>query len=273
MAMKQGDRGEHIERLQQSLTQLGYVVAADGIFGPLTNDALEEFAQDNGYIGVDTLALVGYVLEQTETLPEIDDVLGSRPPKYHGVPFSLITHGAKCWPVITDHENAHVVSYVDDIRRNVGNRARAFMSKRNHGKRFHVGVDLYCNEGDPVISVENGKVLNHYTFVKGTRSDGSTYAVAALFVQNDSGSVINYGEVEDRSWTYLGVEPGSKVGAGQQIAYVGKMRVSSMLHFEMYTRGTMYNQRYYVRRNPPPQLYDPTLYLLELKRRIFDDKI
>ncbi len=128
------------------------------------------------------------------------------------------------------------------------------MATRANG-RYHVGIDLWGEAGDFIVACEDGTVVNHYHFYNN---------VHALIVQCDSGLVINYGEVEADSWKKFGLDTGSRVKGGQPIALVGRMVNDSMCHFETYRKGTKQNYRYYVGKQPPSALLNPTKYLLHL---------
>lgn len=132
---------------------------------------------------------------------------------------------------------------------------RCFGASRDAGNRHHVGVDIFGQEGDPIVACEAGTIVNFYHFYRGT---------FALFVQNDSGLVINYGEVARDSLARLGLGVGDHVAAGAPLAYVGKMRESAMLHFEMYTHGIHLNKRWKTGSARPEGLLDPTQYLVRL---------
>ena len=100
--------------------------------------------------------------------------------------------------------------------------------------------------------MENGQVAyGPYLFYRGT------YAIEFRL---DSGKVVRYCEIEKVA---TGVAVGSKLTEGTLIAYVGKMYVDSMLHFELYD-GTG-SGPLTVRSNPPYQrrsdLINPTDYL------------
>jgi len=128
------------------------------------------------------------------------------------------------------------------------------LAKRGSSEKYHVGIDLYGNDKDPVLAMEDGVVLNYYHFYHGAY---------CLIVQHDSGVVINYGEVERDSYKKLGLKKGSRVKRGQQIAVVGKMNVSSMLHFEAYSPPQNKNQRYFG--DDAKSILNPTAYLLWAK--------
>jgi murein DD-endopeptidase MepM/ murein hydrolase activator NlpD len=126
--------------------------------------------------------------------------------------------------------------------------ARYFGARRPRDRK-HAGCDLICAEGTPVFAVEDGVIVEasqkeFYTHV---------YAVAVQHI----GFVARYCEVQKPS----GLRPGMPVKAGQVIAHVGKMKIDSMLHFELYA--DLYGPGHLtVRGNPPYQrradLIDPT---------------
>ena len=131
---------------------------------------------------------------------------------------------------------------------------RRFGANRDDGKRKHAACDLIAPKGTEIYAVENGKVTyGPYLFYRGT------YAIEFRL---DSGKVVRYCEIEKVA---SGVAVGSILTEGTLIAYVGKMYVDSMLHFELY-EGTG-SGPLTVRSNPPYQrrsdLIDPTDYLDE----------
>ena len=156
------------------------------------------------------------------------------------------------WPIVTDQAKKFVVCYRTVTKRYEGNGSRRFMSARDGGNRYHAGGDLYGNAGDPIVAMEAGTIINHYHFYHGTYS---------LFVQCDSGLVINYGEVAKNSWKEFGLSTGSKVKRGQPIARVGLMSGGShMCHFETYMPPTDQNKKYNGGDSGP--ILNPTYYLL-----------
>lgn len=175
------------------------------------------------------------------------------PKQPDNIPFAFGT-STPAWPIVTKNSRKFVVSYQQQDNKLVGNGARRFLAKRSSGDKFHVGVDLYGNHKDPVLAMEDGVVLNYYHFFHGAY---------CLIVHHDSGIVVNYGEVEKDSYKKLGFTKGSRVKRGEQIAQVGKMNVSSMLHFEAYSPPQNKNQRYYG--DDPKQILNPTAYLLWAK--------
>ncbi|WP_462331980.1 C40 family peptidase [Schwartzia sp. (in: firmicutes)] len=70
-SLSQGDQGDAVRRIQQKLSDDGYAVVVDGVFGPAMEDAVREYEKKNGMTinGIADeevqLALLG------ETLPEV----------------------------------------------------------------------------------------------------------------------------------------------------------------------------------------------------------
>ena len=177
-------------------------------------------------------------------------------PTANPVPLARAPLPNSYWPVITSHPRGREVAYQMENRKYVGSGGRRFLASRSDGKRFHAGVDLWANHHDPVVACEDGVIKKFYHFYRGTY---------CLIVEHQD-LVINYGEVAKDSMKKLGLKIGSAVKAGQKIGFVGKMFYSSMLHFETYKAGTRSNKRFKVGRKPPPELLNPTNYLLALNK-------
>lgn len=137
---------------------------------------------------------------------------------------------------------------------------RRFGANRDEGNRKHAGCDLIAPRGTEIYAVEGGVVeTKPYLFYRGT------YAVEFRL---DSGKLVRYCEIEKLA---SGITKGSPVSEGGLIAYVGKMYVSSMLHFELYEGSG--SGPLTVRSNPPYQrrsdLIDPADYLDGCKMRTY----
>lgn len=98
-----------------------------------------------------------------------------------------------------------------------------FGADRAEGRK-HAACDLLAPKGTPIFAVKDGEVIqNAYPFYHGTDA-----------LEVDHGDfVVRYSEIQGVA---PGIAKGSKVTEGQVIAYVGKMYVDSMLHFEMYSK-------------------------------------
>ena len=245
MSIEKGTTGKSVEALQIALGGL----LADGIFGSATEQAVRRFQerhglQVDGIAGPETMrALLGGA-GWWGCVPEAPETRRHAMPENKGVPFAVNT--GRFWPVRTNHRKGRRVT-IDG--------ARGFKASRSNGKRYHCGVDLYGKEGDIIVATESGTIASIYPFYRGTY---------ALIFQTDSGTAINFGEIKAQSWLEFGAETGDIIKEGSPIARVGKMRVSSMLHFETYTRGTKRNRRWFQNGPPPRELLDPTQYLIHL---------
>jgi len=145
-----------------------------------------------------------------------------------------------------------------------GSCGRNFLADRPAGvsspDRYHVAIDLFADYGNVLVACESGEIIQWHEFY---------YNVYKLLVKCDSGLVINYGEVDPTSLKKFGLKKGDRVLAGQPIAIVGKMKVDSMLHFEMYPAGTGNTSPYYRKegKEAARRYLNPTRYLLDLAAR------
>jgi len=129
----------------------------------------------------------------------------------------------------------------------------SFGAARGGGSRKHAACDLIAPKGTQIYAVEEGEVVRGpYHFYHG--------ADAIEFKLKESGCIVRYCEIKGVA---KGVHVGSQLKEGDPIAFVGKMYVDSMLHFEMY-EGTAtgdlsdFSMKPYNRRK---DLMDPTEYL------------
>ncbi|MBN1612079.1 MAG: peptidoglycan DD-metalloendopeptidase family protein [Polyangiaceae bacterium] len=176
------------------------------------------------------------------------------------VPFAPNPPAGSYWPVISSHARSREVNYrAADGSRIGSNEGRQFLASRDHGRRYHVGIDVFANRGDPVVAIADGRIVSFYGFC--CRPRMTSYA---LFVDHGN-VVVNYGEVAPDSLTRNGLARGSRVSAGQVIGSIGvNPGGTSMLHFETYVPGTTANARYVPGHRRPASLLNPTPYLLWL---------
>lgn len=173
----------------------------------------------------------------------------------HGVPFAIGKRPV--WPIAPNsrHRKLYVVSYKDVDGERHGSPSRSF--KANRGERNHVGIDLYANAGDVVVAPEDGTIVGHQNFLHGTR---------AVLIQLDSGPVVLLGEVDKGGLKEFGLRVGSRVKKEQPVTRVGVLGGGGhMLHTETYRKGTTKNKRWYKNRDRPPEILDPTDFLLQAK--------
>ncbi|MER9254543.1 N-acetylmuramoyl-L-alanine amidase [Mesorhizobium sp. M0598] len=173
-------------------------------------------------------------------------------PSADPIAFAASTATTAYWPVVTRHPRAlEVNTLLVGGGASGANASRRFLAYRNGGTRFHCAIDLYCSEGDPVVALEDGRIVNFYHFYQ------NTYA---LLIQHD-GYVVNYGEVAPNSLASLGLRVGDRVSAGQRIGTVGRL---NMLHFETYASGTTRNYSWPKANPRPSRLRNPSQLLLDV---------
>ena len=190
------------------------------------------------------------LMNPSEAIAALEIPRPDRPAMVFDIPFAAGI-AQPLWPTVTNHKKKFVISYRTISEVNLGTPSRRFMSYRGDNK-YHVGLDLYANHLDPIIAMEDGTIVRIYDFY---------HDAYCVFVQCDSGLVINYGEVQKSSWKEFGLSKGSRVRRGQAIARVGKMSGgSSMLHFETYMPPTDQNKKYYGGDTGP--ILNPTYYIL-----------
>lgn len=162
--------------------------------------------------------------------------------------------GRPVWPVAATSRHARrlEVAYRDVHGKIHGNMSRRFTASRDG--RFHVGIDLYANAGDPVLAPEDGKVVQIQSFLNGTDM---------MMVQGNHGITVLLGEIAPGSWKEFGVQEGSTVVRGQPVARVGLTdNESHMLHVETYACCPDDNEPWYKSKARPELIRDPTDYLL-----------
>jgi murein DD-endopeptidase MepM/ murein hydrolase activator NlpD len=178
-------------------------------------------------------------------------------PDGNPVPFATLStdDSSMFWPVVTADPQALLVSYLTSDGKTIGRDSRRFLANRNQGARHHVGIDLFCAEGDDVVASAAGKIVGFAHFL----NSGGEQTFQLLV--NHGSVVINYGEVVDDSDQIFHWKRGDEVGAGQRIGRIG---ATKMLHFETYVPGVTQNQVWMVGGPRPPGLLNPTMLLLRI---------
>lgn len=175
------------------------------------------------------------------------------------------------WPLRTDAQRKLQVSYQDKRGKWHGRWGRHFGASRSNksgDKHVHAGVDLFADPGDEVVATEPGEIIATLPFHRGTW---------AMYLKTDDGLIINYGELQPRSWHNYGIESGintgQRVNAGDRLAKVGLSNDGShMLHLEAYEPTVTIDQirqgqMQWPKGDPVPDgLLDPTEYLVRAQR-------
>lgn len=138
--------------------------------------------------------------------------------------------------------------------------------RKNH---IHEGVDLYCENGDEVLAIESGVIvnINHFTgeYIKSPWWNNTK----CIMIEGDSG-VFNYGELIPLD----NLKVGDQIIEGQLLGHVttvlkeDKGRPMNMLHLELYKHGTREHLLSWdLDMEKPANLLDPTSILIELAHK------
>lgn len=141
-------------------------------------------------------------------------------------------------------------------------------------RRFdtHTGVDLYCNEGDEVFAIEDGIVvlIEHFTG-KDANSEWWNDTMA-IHIESESG-VIVYGELTPLQ----GIAEGMNISAGQKIGVVTRVlkkdkgRPTTMLHVELYKKGSRQSCIWEKNKPQNENLLNPTELLISVCPKRVED--
>jgi len=127
----------------------------------------------------------------------------------------------------------------------------------------HTGVDLYTKENDPVYAIEDGIVVKVDIFTGPALGHTWWKHTFAVMVEGDSG-VINYGEIIPVVNKDQTVRMGNLIGYVAPVLPEGKERPDipghsrSMLHVELYEKGTREFVEWKLGEEKPSNLLDPT---------------
>lgn len=123
----------------------------------------------------------------------------------------------------------------------------------------HTGIDLYCPEGQPVVSIEPGVVVGILPFTGPEAESPWWLPTMAVLVEGSKG-VVCYGEIKPTtallSGEYLG--EGALIGTVQRVLRHDKGRPTTMLHLERYVLGTRDVVWWRLGEDQPVCLLDPT---------------
>lgn len=163
---------------------------------------------------------------------------------------------------ITEDSNSFLtVNFSTHTEIPINNHVGAFAYKRKF--HTHEGVDLYCNEGEPVYAMVKGTIVAIEDFTGSKANPPSTWwnDTQAILVECEYG-VIGYGEI-----IAVDLKVGQEIEESQLIGHVkavltkDKGRPMSMLHFELYEHGTTCTGCW--EETKPKFLLDPTDLLIK----------
>lgn len=137
----------------------------------------------------------------------------------------------------------------------------AFVRKQS----VHTGVDLYCKVGETVSAVEDGTVVA-VEFFTGPEAGCPWYnTTMAVLIEGASGVVL-YGEIRPNPDLVVGskIKAGDTVGFVMAVLKIDKGNGTSMLHLELYRKGTRQSVWWEHGKPQPTRLMNPTNRLLEI---------
>lgn len=156
--------------------------------------------------------------------------------------------------------------YILETEIPLGEHPGSFGFKRaNH---IHEGVDLYAENNDEVLSINEGKIIGIFPFtgqIAGSDWWNDTWCVLV----NHNEFVINYGEVIPCENLKVGntIYEGQTIGYIEKVLKVDKGRPMSMLHLEMYLKDTIKPiSEWALNEEKPVELLDPTDLLLSIAK-------
>lgn len=129
---------------------------------------------------------------------------------------------------------------------------------------IHCGYDCYCDEGQIVVAVEDGKIISIENFTGENANPPSPWwnNTKAVLIEGASGVVV-YGEINPLS----SIKVGEKVKAGKILGKVitvlkkDKGLPMAMLHIELYKSGTKETVIWNLGEPQPDNLLNPLIYL------------
>lgn len=128
-------------------------------------------------------------------------------------------------------------------------------------RRFdiHTGIDLYCDDGDPVYAMESGKIISVEAFTGEHASSPWWENTWAILIEGNSG-VIVYGEiiVNPELDIHSCIEEGQLLGYVKSVLKNDKgVTPTSMLHLELMKHGFYQTYWWHIGEDKPDGLCNP----------------
>jgi 3-polyprenyl-4-hydroxybenzoate decarboxylase len=138
----------------------------------------------------------------------------------------------------------------------------AFGTRRRHD--VHKGVDLYCKEGELVIAVEKGKIVDICPFTGEIAGFPWWENTHAVYVEGKSGIVV-YGEIIPNPNIKIGdeIKEGSHIGNVTRVLKKDNGRPREMLHMELHEHGYIHTGQWEIGKPKPTGVLNPAKYLLK----------
>ena len=165
---------------------------------------------------------------------------------------------------LTDSEDKVLHEYKESTEIPVKPHPGSFgQERKNH---IHQGVDIYCEKGDEVFSIEDGMVIKIKQFTGEAVGSPWWNDTWCILIEGESG-VFNYGEITVNKNLTEGAEVkmGQVIGNVETILKKDKGRPMNMLRLELYIHGTKDAiEDWQLGEVKPQQLLDPTDILQQL---------
>lgn len=135
-------------------------------------------------------------------------------------------------------------------------------------KHIHEGIDLYCENGDTVFSMCDGRVVGIYQFTGkkvGSEWWNDTFNILIETIHG----VMNYGEIIVKDNIKVGdyIKEGDELGFVTTVLKKNKGRPMNMLHFELYSLGTQRHiDSWDLDMQKPENLLNPTNLLINVAK-------
>lgn len=137
-----------------------------------------------------------------------------------------------------------------------------FGAVRKH--HTHEGIDLYGDQHDAVFAVEDGVVVGIEWFTGEHTNPPSPWwnNTQGLLVEGETGVVV-YGEIMISDDIEIGtkITRGQKIGELETVLTKDKGRPMTMLHLELYEKGTKQTGAWDHGNEKPTGLLDPTVHI------------
>lgn len=137
-------------------------------------------------------------------------------------------------------------------------------------RRFdiHTGIDLYCDDGDPVVAMEDGLVVSIEAFTGANAGSPWWEDTWALLVEGKSG-VIVYGEITILPDISVGdtIKEGQLIGNVKRVLKKDKgVTPTSMLHLELMEHGYYQTYWWLLDQDQPEGLLNPITLFENIQR-------
>jgi murein DD-endopeptidase MepM/ murein hydrolase activator NlpD len=218
--LKVGMFGSDVKDLQRELRRRGQRLAVDGSFGPATRKAVRTLQKRfklrlTGVVDRTLLRKLGVQVRSVASGPgAAAPPVAAKAPAPGAAPVSngAVGQYLKAFPVAGKH------TYYDD-----------FGEPRGQGP--HQGNDIMAARGTPVVAVADGAID------RVSRAETGLGGIT-LYLRDTAGNVYFYAHLNE---ILIGIEAGTKVSVGQQIATVGNTGDArygaTHLHFELHPGG------------------------------------